>query len=1003
MNELKKGGDMPHRQTVVLGAVLLAGYAVGACAAKEPVDYVNPMIGTHDSRPMQFPGAALPFGMVKLSPDNQETGWKAGHDYHIKNIAGFNFIHDYHITGFYVMPVCGEIQTQPGPEGQPDLGYRSRISYKTEQARPGYYSVMLDDYGIKAELSTTMRTGIQRYTFPKSDDAAVLFDLDIPYENKARVLDAKVTRVSNTEIEGYIQFLDQHVMGHTIWLKNDYTIFFVACFDKPFQSLGGWKGGHIVEDISEITGKGDIGCFVRYKTRKNEQINVHTAISMVSLDQARLNLDTDTQAFGYDFDAYVKDARQIWHDLLGRIIVAGDNEEDKIKFYTNLYRTYCTRTIWSDVNGKWMDMNEEVAQAPADTPVYGCDSFWGMRWNLNGLWSLVNPSIMNSWVKSLLEIYRRGGWLPKGPTAGEYTAIMTSSPAVSLICAAYQQGIRDYDIELAYEAVSKIMKETGRVHKSGGYVGYRWLKQYTDYGYVPHEAGPASATMELAFQDWCVAQMAKDLGKHEDYDYFQSRSLNYRNQLDSQTKYARTKSTAGDWIAPFEPFSGGGFIEGNPWQYTFYAPHDVQGIINFLGKDEFLKRLNWGFESSRESKFNATGDRYAQFPINHGNQPNMQAAFLFNYAGAPWQTQRWSRAILDIYYGATPIHGWPGDEDQGQMGAWYVMSSLGLFQMQGGCGMTPVYDLGSPLFEKATIKLENGKLVEIAAKNNSAQNVYVQSATLNGRPLDQCWLSCADIQHGGKLEFVMGPAPNKTWGTRVSATSISQPGEQFEADTEFVISIDGLSNKTKKKFLDPVTVRISSSIKNGIVKYTVDGTRPDFNSKAYTGPFELDKTTIVHARVFNDAGGCVSPLRSARLEKVDYEKNLTTGQSVSASSHQGELKAEHAVDGYVDIAKFWSAAPSPQWWQLEFNEVKEIKEIHLFTYWDGWRHYQYTIDVSLDGRNWTMVVDASANRAKASKDGYRHRFDPVNARYVRVNMLKNSANPGVHIVEFRAY
>ncbi len=969
----------------------------------EPIEYVDPLIGTSDSRPMQFPGAALPFGMVKLSPDNQKTGWKAGHEYHIKNIAGLNFIHDYHITGFYVMPVCGKIQTQPGPEDQPDLGYRSRISNKTEQAWPGYYSVKLDDYGIKAEVSATTRTGIQRYTFPESDDVAILFDLDIPYENKATVLNAKVKRVSHTEIEGTIQFIDQHIMGHTIWLKNDYSLHFVARFDKPFHAFGGWHGDQIEENVNEIQGKGDVGCFVRYETDEREQVNVHTAISMVSIDQARLNLETETRQLGFDFDAYVEEAQHVWNDLLGRIIVEGDHEEDKIKFYTNLYRTYCTRTIWSDVNGKWMDMNEAVAQTQGSMPVYGCDSFWGMKWNLNGLWSLVNPSLMNSWVQSLLEIYKRGGWLPKGPTAGEYTAIMTSSPAVSLITAAYQQGIRDYDVELAFEAVSKIMKQPGHVHKSGGYVGNRWLKQYMQYGYVPHEVGPASATMELAFQDWCVAQMAQDLGKEDDYDYFQERSLNYRNQLDNVTKYARTKSASGDWIAPFNPFSGGGFIEGNPWQYTFYAPHDIQSVINLVGKDEFLKRLNWGFENSRESKFNATGDRYAKYPINHGNQPNMQAAYLFNYAGASWLTQRWTREILDIYYGATPIHGWPGDEDQGQMGAWYVMSSLGLFQMQGGCGTTPIYDLGSPLFNRATITLENGKQIEIIAKGNNKENVYIQSAKLNGKVLDKAWINCDDIQHGGKLEFVMGSEPNKTWATTKLPPSISKPGQESCADVEFVIKAKNLSNEEKKKFLEPVTVDISSNVENGIIKYTTDGTMPTVNSKAYSGPFELTSTTTIHARVFDHQGHAVSLLRSAKFEKVDFEGNMTTGQKVSASSEHGGYEAKNAVDGFVDIEKFWDASPSPQWWQVEFEAVRTIKVLHLFTYWDGWRHYQYTIDVSLDGQNWTTVVDASGNRVKATQDGYKHSIDPVNTRYIRVNLLKNSANPGVHIVEFRAY
>ena len=986
-----------------LTAILLFFMVYKGFADKDPVDYVDPMIGTHDSRPMQFPGAAMPFGMVKLSPDNQKSGWKAGHEYTIKNIAGFNFLHDYHMTGFYVLPVCGKIQTQPGTEDNPDLGYRSRISNDKEQANPGYYSVILDDYQIKAELSATTRTGIQRYTFPESKEAAILFDMQIPYEDPGEVLDVKIDKVSNHEIEGYVKIMDSQIMGNTIWLQNDYYLYFVTRFDKPFESLGGWIGNEVLENVEAIRGKGDVGCFLRYSTRKDEPINVHTAISTVSLEQARLNLDTETKDFGFDFEKYKQNARKVWNDLLGKIRIEGGSKTNKIKFYTNMYRTYCSRTIWSDVNGKWMDMNEEVAQTSDEDPVYGCDAFWGMKWNLNGMWSLINPSLMNSWVKSLLEIYKRGGWLPKGPTSGEYSAIMTSSPAVSLITAAYQQGIRDYDIELAYEAVSRIMKEQGRVHKSGGYVGNRWLEPYRNYGYVPHEAGPASATMEMAFQDWCVAQMAKDLGKEEDYKYFHDRSLNYRNHLDKKVKYARAKSTAGNWIEPFSQFSGNGFIEGNAWQYTFHVPHDVQGVINFMGKDEFLDRLRWGFEKSRETKFNATGDQYAKFPINHGNQPNMQAAYLFNYAGTPWHTQRWSREILDIYYGASPIHGWPGDEDQGQMGAWYVMSALGLFQMQGGCGIQPIYDLSSPLFEKATIALENGKELIIAAKNNNERNIYIQSAKLNGKILDKTWIYCSEIQHGGKLEFVMGAEPNKTWGITNLPPSISKPKEVFKDKADFAISAQNLVDKEKKKFLDPITVHIHSNVKNGIIRYTTDKRPPDVNSQVYSGHFQIKETTTVNAKIFDKKGNCISPLRSARFEKIDYEQNMTTGQKVTAPGGHKGYEPENAVDGFVDISKFWDTSPYPQWWQLEFNEVQEIEELHLFTYWDGWRHYQYTIDASLNGKNWTTIVDASQNMEKATMHGYKHKIDRVKTRFIRVNMIKNSANTGVHIVEFRAY
>ncbi|MDB4303774.1 GH92 family glycosyl hydrolase [Desulfosarcina sp.] len=965
--------------------------------------YVDPFVGTHDSRPMQFPGPAMPFGMVKLSPDNEESDWKAGHDYNIDNIAGFNFIHDYHITGFYALPVIGEIQTQPGSEENPNGGYRSKISPEEQKAWPGYYSVTLEDYNIFAELSATIRVGIQRYTFPKSDKAAIMFDFEIPYENQAQVLDVHVKKVSNIEIEGYIKFFDQTAPRTTIWLENDYIIHFVTRTDKPYLEMGGWINDSLLNNINEINGKPDVGCFLNFNTKEGEHINIHTAISMVSIEQARLNLNTETKDHGFDFDSYVTNAQNTWNEWLGKFVIEDENEENKKKFYTNLYRTYCTRTIWSDVNGKWVDMNEDIVQSPNNEPVYGCDAFWGMKWNLNGQWSLVNPSLMNSWVKSLLKIYERGGWLPKGPTAGEYTAIMTSSPAVSLIVAACQQGIRDYDVELAYEAISSIMKEQGVVHKSGGFVGNRWLQPYMDYGYIPYEHGPASVTMEMAFQDWCVAQMALGLGKTEDYNFFMERSACYNNLFDPEVKYARTKSSTGEWIEPFEEFTSDGFIEGNPWQYTFYAPHDVQNVINFLGKEEFITRLDWGFEASIESKFNATGDNYAKYPINHGNQPNMQAAFLFNYAGEPWKTQKWTREIIDEYYGMTPQDGWPGDEDQGQMGSWLVMSSLGLFQMQGGCGIEPVYDLTSPLFKKATISLENGETLTIIANNNSDKNKYIQSAKLNGIPLSNSWIYSKDIQHGGELEYLMGPQPNKDWGVEELPPSVSKQGTWEKPNPGLSMEASGLKDERKKTFLDKLSVSIQSYYKNGIVRYTTDGQSPTKSSKDYSRPIEIEKTTEIKAAVFDKNGKQLSKLRSAFYTKLDYNKNLATGSKATASKYTLDYSPDFAVDGFVDKDHYWDASPYPQWWQTELPEPKDISKVQIFPYWDGYRYYQYTIEVSSDAKAWKKIVDASENVALSTELGYTHKFEPIVTKYIRVNFLFNNANEGVHLIELRAW
>lgn len=764
--------------TVELGGELGGGQKQTAvrhpAKERQPVDWVDCLLGTATSRWMLYPGPSTPFSLVKLSPDNQRHCWKAGYEYTIENIAGFSHIHSWTMGGLLVMPTTGELKTTPGSEGDPHAGYRARFSHQSEVATPGYYAVTLDDYGVRAELTSTCRAGFQRYTFPKAPKARVLFDLLTPTEYNFDVLEAKVTKLSDTEIEGYSK------QRGGSWAKwNDYTVHFVARLNRPFNSMGGWAGDKVHRNVTEITAKGDVGAFLEFSTDDGEVVMLKTGVSLVSIEQARLNLDTEMDRFGWDFDACRKQARNEWNELLGAIEVEGGTAEDMIKFYTNMYRSYCARTILSDVNGKYVDMYEKVQQLEdPDSPVLGCDAFWNTFWNLNQLWTLVHPEIANQWVKSLLEIDRVGGWLPKGPTGLEYSSIMVASHEIALIVSAYQKGIRNYDVDHAWRAIKHIQTEPGRPHPGGGHVGNRQLGPYMELGYVPVEKGPVSNTLEYAYDDWCAAQMAKALGHEDDYKTFMKRGQYYRNVFDPEVGYMRQKHQDGRWVKDFSPFKGGGFVEGNSWQFTWFVPQDVAGLIELMGQQEFNRRLNKGLQDSAASNFNATGDRFAEFPINHGNQPNMQSAWLFNYSGKPWLTQKWSREIMERYYGVGPIDGWPGDEDQGQMGAWFVMAAMGLFQMDGGCSVKPIYEIGSPLFEKIVIHLDReyypGEKLVIEAKGNSKQNVYVQSATFNGKPLNKPWLYHSELVKGGTLVLEMGPKPNKQWGSAPDAVPPQQ-------------------------------------------------------------------------------------------------------------------------------------------------------------------------------------------------------------------------------------
>ena len=816
-------------------------------AAKEPVDYVDPLLGTSSSRWMLFPGPCLPFGMVKLSPDNtDETEYRlgAGYEYKINNISGFGYVHSWMMGSFITMPATGELKIIPGTASDPDSGYRSRINNDKVQASPGYYAVFLEDYGIEAELTTTTRGGFQRYTFPKKENGHILFDLQGSEEEPPVIIDASIKMVSNTEIEGYVK----RVAGE--W--NAYTLHFVAQFNRPFTSMGGWQGSEILAESNEIkVGENlDIGAFIKFSLLEDQTVLMKTGISYVSVEQARLNLETEMAEFAWDFDAVHENARKIWNKLLGKIKVDGGSESDKLKFYTNLYRAYSSRSIFSDVNGLYVDMCEQVQEVDSQKfPVYGCDAFWGSFWNLNQLWSLVNPDITEEWVNSLLELYDRGGWLPDAPGGLEYSSIMVAAHQIPFIVTAWQKGIRGFDEEKAFKAMKEIQMKPGRAHECGGYVGNRNLQTYMDIGYVPANEGPVSNTLEYAYDDWCVAQMARSLGKMEDYKYFMQRGQNYRNVFDPSTRYIRPKYSGGPWLGEFTTIKGAGdsghsfgfgskdYVEANAWQFSWFVPHDLKGLIDLMGLDEFNRRLEEGFEKSRPY--------FATDFVNHGNQPNMEAPWLFNYSGRPWLTQYWVREVLDNYYGTDPVNGYHGDEDQGQMGAWYVMSAMGLFQMDGGPSTDPVYELSGPLFEKITIQLDQnyfeGKEFIIEAKNASSTNRYIQSASFNGEELDRFWFRHSELVKGGSLILEMGPEPNKEWAIHSEHPQVM--------DVEALVTTPYIID-TERVFQKESLVKLACDTEGAAIYYTLDGTTPDPNSQLYMDPFVVNKTTSVKMVAF---------------------------------------------------------------------------------------------------------------------------------------------------------
>ncbi|MCU4155559.1 GH92 family glycosyl hydrolase [Carboxylicivirga sp. A043] len=734
-------------------------------------EYVDTKMGTGHSRWMIAPGPWMPFSMVKLSPDNQNASWQGGYEPNFESIGCFSHIHEWTLAGLGMLPTNGKLQIKVGDERDPDSGYRSRIDKTTEVAPIGYYGVELSDYDIKAELTSTTRCSFQRYTFPDNNESRVLIDLQIPAEYTYQNLAVELEKVSDYRIEGY-----SHQLTENTWaggIDQEYIIHFVIEFDKPIADMGTWVNDKVQKVTSiKVDAPKDAGCFVQFDTSADKQVQVRTGISYVSIENAAENLQKEiTEPFDWSFDKVRANHVTEWNKLLNRVQISTNNQLEKKRFYNSMYRSLCSRNIYSDVNGEWCDADEVIRTMENPlSPALGCDAFWNTFWNLNQFWSLVTPEWSSNWVKSQLAMYDASGWLAKGPAGMEYVPVMVAEHEIPLIVGAYQMGIRDYDVEKAFEAVKK-MQTTPARKVGGGFAGNRDLVTYLKHGYVPYDEGRFSNSLEYAFDDWTVSQFAKSLGKEEDYQTFLKRGYNWKNVIDTDMGYARLKDSKGQWKKDFDPYKSGAnhhYVEGNAWQLTYFVPQDVPALADMIGKDRFIERLDWGFEESDKTRFNGMNDQYWNYPVVQGNQQSMHFAFLFNWVGKPWLTQKWSRAIMERYYGYGISNAYLGDEDQGQMSAWLVMAALGLFQTDGACNTEPVYEIASPLYKQVIINLGGqygrGEQFVIEAKNASRLNKYVQSAKLNGVELKDFKFPASELLKGGKLELEMGDKPNKNWG-----------------------------------------------------------------------------------------------------------------------------------------------------------------------------------------------------------------------------------------------
>ena len=762
-----------------------------ANAQKTPSGYVDPHIGTAHCRWFHFTPAAVPFGMAKVAPSTNAhygnpSGWEAvGYDSRHSSIEGFANFHEFQVGGVVIAPSVGVLQTVPGELDNPDNGYRSRFDKEDEYATSGYYSVWLKDYQIKAELTATSRVGFHRYTFPESSESHVIFDIGNKQGESGRVKDAQVVYTDAGRIEGYVITEPEYVKKYQ--KGAEVAMYFSAELDKIPAAWGAFNAGNIRADIREANGSG-AGLYFTFNTKKGESITIKVGLSYTSIANARLNLETEAKNMG--FDKAHKTAIALWNKYLGRIQVAGDNRTDKVKFYTGLYHALLGRGLASDVNGAYPMNNGGVGQIECDAKGrprhhhYNTDAIWGAFWNLTQLWTLAYPEYYSDWIQSQLLVYKDAGWLGDGIACSKYVSGVGTNFVSLAIAAAYNCGIRDFDVQTGYEAALK--NEIGWQNRPEG-AGKVDVRQFVERGYSPYvdrsrlnraegsEIGSrfsASHTLEYSFSTYAVAHMAKQLGKENDYRQLTRLSGGWKNLYDAETKFIRPKDEDGNFLDNFKPSEPWrGFQEGNAWQYTFYVPHDVRSLIDTLGRDIFNERLDNIFTESQKKVFGG-GTVINAFSgletlYNHGNQPSLHISWLFNFSGKPYLTQKWTRAICDEFYGTEPVHGYGygQDEDQGQLGAWYVMAAIGLFDVKALTGENPQFGIGSPMFDKITIQLNpqyfKGKKLVVETKNNSKTNVYVQSAKWKGKRLDSTFIPFDEMVKGGKLELEMGSNPVK--------------------------------------------------------------------------------------------------------------------------------------------------------------------------------------------------------------------------------------------------
>lgn len=754
-----------YKVASVLVALLVAvGLATSSCSRQETCNdytqYVNVFIGT-GGHGHTYPGAVVPHGAIQPSPDTRIYGWDAcsGYYYNDSTINGFSHTH---LSGtgccdlgdVLIMPTVGEQDiTQEEERGQ-TKAYASAFSHEREKAEPGYYSVMLDRYGIQAEITSTTRGAIHRWTFPKSEDAGVIVDLDYSLDDQVNI-GMQLEVISDTEVVG-------HKMTK-FWAFDQYINFY-AKFSKQFTYT-------IVDDTVTVGDKQKPRRKALLKfaaTEEGEVIYAKVGISAVDIDGAKNNVLSEIPE--WDFDGVKAAAHQRWSEYLAKIDIETGDADHRAIFYTALYHAGLQPYTFTDADGRYYGMDMKVHQGDAEKPVYTIFSTWDTFRAWHPLQTIIAPEFNGELVKSLLLKAREGGILPMWELCSNYTGCMIGYHSVPIIADAYIKGYRDIDINEAYKAMRRTAEydTTGIIApKAVAAILMNQAKYWKNkVGYVPCDKDneAVAKALEFAYNDWCIAQIAKEVGDTAGVALYENFAKAYKIYYDPEVGYMRGKDSEGKWRTPFDParstHRSDDYCEGNAWQWSWFVPHDPEGLMDLVGgKDVFISKLDALFAASSEitgesvsADISGLIGQYA-----HGNEPSHHIIHFYNYAGQPWKTQELVDQVLYTLY-FNNDNGLSGNEDCGQMSAWYILNAMGFYQV---CPGKPVYSIGRPLYDKVTINLTNGKKFVIEAINNSRENKYIQSMELNGKALTEPFFTHDDIMQGGKLVFTMGNTPKK--------------------------------------------------------------------------------------------------------------------------------------------------------------------------------------------------------------------------------------------------